>query len=137
MISIYPANEKEFKDNGEKILHPLKALIYKEDNGEYKIDIKDSLDNLKYYQEGLIIRTDTPWGKQGFRLTNPETNNNTITCRGNHLYFDTKRYIIVDSYVVDKNCNDAIDHLNNACDVETPFQFISDIPTINSYRCVR
>ena len=137
MISIYPANEKEFKDNGEKILHPLKALIYKEDNGEYRIDIKDSLDNLKYYQEGLIIRTDTPWGKQGFRLTNPEINNNTITCRGNHLYFDTKRYIIVDSYIVDKNCNDAIDHLNNACDVETPFQFISDIPTINSYRCVR
>ncbi len=137
MISIYPADEREFKDNGEKILHPLKALIYKEDNGEYRIDIKDSLDNLKYYQEGLIIRTDTPWGKQGFRLTNPEINNNTITCRGNHLYFDTKRYIIVDSYVVDKNCNDAIDHLNNACDVETPFQFISDISTINSYRCVR
>lgn len=137
MISIYPADEREFKDNGEKILHPLKALIYKEDNGEYRIDIKDSLDNLKYYQEGLIIRTDTPWGKQGFRLTNPEINNNTITCRGNHLCFDTKRYIIVDSYVVDKNCNDAIDHLNNACDVETPFQFISDISTINSYRCVR
>ena len=137
MISIYPANEREFNDNGEKILHPLKALIYKEDNGEYRIDIKDSLDNLKYYQEGLIIRTDTPWGKQGFRLTNHEINNNTITCRGNHLYFDTKRYIIVDSYVVDKNCNDAIDHLNNSCDVETPFQFISDISTINSYRCVR
>ena len=34
MISIYPADEREFKDNGEKILHPLKALIYKEDNGE-------------------------------------------------------------------------------------------------------
>ena len=45
--------------------------------------------------------------------------------------------MIVDSYVVDKNCNDALDHLNNACDIETPFTFISDISTINSYRCVR
>ncbi len=137
MISIYPSDELNFKDNGIKILHPLKALIYKEDNGDFRIDIKDTLDNLNYYQEGLIIRTDTPWGKQGFRLTNPEINNNIITCKGYHLYFDTKRYIIVDSYVVDKNCNDAIDHLNNACDVKTPFTLISDIPTVNSYRCVR
>ena len=137
MISIYPSDERSFKDNGVKILHPLKALIYKEDNGDYRIDVKDTIDNLKYYQEGLIIRTDTPWGKQGFRLTNPEINNNTITCKGYHLYFDTKRYIIVDSYVVDKNCNDAIDHLNNACDVKTPFTLISDISMVNSYRCVR
>ena len=137
MISIYPSDELNFKNNGIKILHPLKALIYKEDNGDFRIDIKDTLDNLNYYQEGLIIRTDTPWGKQGFRLTNPEINNNIITCKGYHLYFDTKRYIIVDSYVVDKNCNDAIDHLNNVCDVKTPFTLISDIPTVNSYRCVR
>ena len=137
MISIYPSDERSFKDNGVKILHLLKALIYKEDNGDYRIDVKDTIDNLKYYQEGLIIRTDTPWGKQGFRLTNPEINNNTITCKGYHLYFDTKRYIIVDSYVVDKNCNDAIDHLNNACDVKTPFTLISDISMVNSYRCVR
>lgn len=137
MISVYSSNEREFKTNGDKILHPIKAVVRKEDNGEYYINLKDTLDNLEYYQEGLIIRTDTPWGKQGFRLSNPEINNDKITCKGKHLYFDTSRYVIVDSYVVDKNCNDALDHLNNACDIKTPFNTISNIKTVNSYRCVR
>lgn len=137
MISVYPSNERNFSNNGDKILHPLKAIVRKEDNGEFYISLKDNLDNLKYYQEGLIVRTDTPWGKQGFRLSNPEINNDKVTCKGKHLYFDTSRYVIVDSYVVDKNCNDALDHLNMACDTPTPFHTISDINSINSYRCVR
>lgn len=137
MISVYPSTEKHFANNGLKVMHPLKAKVYKEDNGEFYIDIKDTIENLEYYAEGMIVRTDTPWGKQCFRLTNPEIDNDKIISKGYHLYFDTKRYVIVDSYVVDKNCNDALDHLNNACDIETPFTFISDISTINSYRCVR
>lgn len=137
MISIFQANEKLFASNGDKILHPTKATIRKEDNGEYYILLKDVIQNLQYYQEGLIVVSDTPWGRQGFRLTNPEINDDKISCKGYHLYFDTKRYLIVDSYVVDKNCNDALDHLNNACDVATPFTTISDINVVNSYRCVR
>lgn len=137
MISVYPSTEKHFANNGLKVMHPLKAKVYKEDNGEFYIDIKDTIENLEYYAEGMIVRTDTPWGKQCFRLTNPEIDKDKIISKGYHLYFDTKRYVIVDSYVVDKNCNDALDHLNNACDIETPFTFISDISTINSYRCVR
>lgn len=137
MISIYPATEKLFKDNGIKILKPLEAIVTKEDNGDYYIEVKDTIKNLEYYQAGLIIRVPTPWGYQGFRLTNPKIANKTLTCKGKHLYFDSENYLIKDSYVVDKNCNDALDHLNNACDVETPFTFISDISTISSYRCVR
>ena len=137
MISVYPSTEKEFANNGIKILKPLKAKIHKEDNGDYYIDLKDNLDNIDYYQSGMIIRANTPWGYQGFRLENPNINGNLITIRGKHLYFDSANYLIVDSYVVDKNCNDALDHLNNACDITTPFTFISDITRIASYRCVR
>lgn len=137
MISVYPSTERKFDNNGIKILHPLKAKVYKQDNGDFYLEIKDKIENIEYYQEGLIVRADTPWGKQGFRLTNPEIDKNNITCKGYHLYFDTSRYIIVDSYVVDKSCNDALDHLNKACDIETPFKTLSDISTTNSYRCVR
>ena len=45
--------------------------------------------------------------------------------------------MIADSYVVDKNCNDAMDHLNSATDNPSPFQTYSDIATVDSYRCVR
>ncbi len=137
MISIYPAGENIFNNNGIKILKPLKAIIRKEDNGEYYIDLKDTIDNIDYYQSGLIIRVKTPWGHQGFRLKNPNIDKNIITCKGKHLYFDTANYLIEDSYVVNKTCNDALDHLNSACDNETPFSFISDVTTVNSYRCVR
>ncbi len=137
MISCYPSTEKNFADNGIKILKPLYSKLRIEDNGDYYCDFKDSVDNLDYYQAGMIIRVKTPWGYQGFRLTNPEIENKTLKVRGYHLYFDSKNYLIRDAYVSSKNCNDALDHLNNACDETTPFTFISDISNIASYRCVR
>lgn len=137
MISVYDSTEKSFATNGIKILKPLKALIRKEDNGDYYLDLKDKIDFIDYYQAGLIIKVPTPWGYQAFRLTNPDIENNRITARAYHVYFDSQNYIIKDSYVVDKNCNDALDHLNMACDITSPFTTISDITTVNSYRCVR
>lgn len=137
MISVYPSNEKEFSDNGIKILKPLSAIITKEDNGDYYLELKDVISNLDYYQNGMIVRVPSPWGYQGFRLSNPKTTNKILTCKAKHLYFDSKNYVIADSYVVDKNCNDALDHLNRACDNTSPFHFISDIEKIASYRCVR
>lgn len=137
MISVYDSTEKSFATNGNKILHPRKALIRKEDNGDYHLDLKDKIDYLEYYQAGLIIRVPTPWGYQAFRLTNPNIENDSITVRAYHVYFDSKNYIIKDSYVVDKNCNDALDHLNMGCDTISPFTTISDVNSVNSYRCVR
>lgn len=137
MICVYPSDEKLFDNNGIKILHPLKALVRKEDNGDYYLDLKDTIDNIEYYQTGMIIRVNTPWGNQGFRLTNPKIDNKKLTCRAYHLYFDSANYLIEDSYVVDKNCNDALDHLNMATDIASPFTTLSDISAINSYRCVR
>ncbi len=137
MISVYPSTERLFEDNGIKILKPIKALIRKEDNGDYYLDIKDKVDYLEYYQAGMIIRASTPWGYQAFRLTNPDIDNNKVSARAYHVYFDSENYIIKDSFVVDKNCNDALDHLNNACDNPTPFTTISDVSNISSYRCVR
>lgn len=137
MISVYPPNESLFFDNGIKILSPKKAMIRKEDNGDYYLELVDSIENLDYYQSGFIIRVPTPWGKQGFRLSNPKINGNRLSIKAKHLCFDSANYIIKDSYVVDKNCNDALDHLNKNCDIPTPFTTISDISKINSYRCVR
>lgn len=137
MICVYEEEEKDFTTNGIKLLHPQKAVIYKEDNGKYYIELKDTIENLQYYQAGMIVKASSPWGYQCFRLTNPEVNNKKINVKGNHLYFDSKNYIIKDSYVVDKNCNDALDHLNSATDTQSPFNTISDILNINSFRCVR
>ncbi len=136
MIKVYDSNEKLFGNNGIKSLHPLFAEITKKDNGDYYLEIEDTLENIDYYQKGLIIRTDTPWLPQGFRCDNPVVKNNRISCKAWHLTYDSKNYIIKDSYSVDKNCNDALDHFNSNTDIESPFTTISDISKILSTRMV-
>ena len=137
MIKVFNANERVFTNNGEKILHPLKAVILKEDNGDYELELETRIEDKDYIINGKIIVCDTPWGEQGFRVYNPQKKNNKITCTCKHLFYDTTSYLIKDAYVVDKTCNDALDHLNMACDSTTPFVTLSNIQTINTYRCVR
>jgi phage minor structural protein len=137
MIKVFNANEKEFNSNGDKILHPLKAVILKEDNGDYELSIETRIEDKDYIVNDNILVCDTPWGAQGFRVYNPQKKNNKITCTCKHLFYDTASYLIEDANVVNKTCNDALDHLNNACDVKTPFTLLSDVGTPNSARVVR
>ena len=43
MIKLFKSTDTNFTSNGEKILHPLKAIVTKEDNGDYYLSIEDSL----------------------------------------------------------------------------------------------
>lgn len=137
MISVFAPQETLFADNGIKILKPLKAVIFKEDNGDYYLDLRDNLDYLEYYQSGNILWVKTPWGKQSFRIKNGSVENNKINIRAYHLFYDSENYILSDSYVVERNCNSALNHLNMTTDNPSPFNTISDVPSIHNYRCVR
>lgn len=137
MIRVYDSNERLFNHNGIKALHPLFAEITKIDNGDYCIELEDTLENIEYYQKGMIVLVDTVWGKQGFRCDNPIVKNNRISCKAWHLTYDAKNYLIKDSYAVDKNCNDALNHFNVATDIESPFKVASDITTLTSTRVIR
>lgn len=137
MIKVYESSERIFENNGLKIIHPLRADITKVDNGDYYVELQDTIDNLDYYQNGLIVRIPTPWGVQGFRMTNPLVENRRITVKAWHLTYDAENYAIEDAYAVDKNCNAALDHFNSNTDTPTPFETISDITLLNSTRAVR
>ena len=139
MISVYESNEKIFNHNGLKVLHPRKCDVFKEDNGDYYIELEDTIDNIDYYQANMIIKCPTPFpeGKQLFRIINPEIKNNYIYIKARHVYFDTSNYIILDNYIVDKNCNYALEHLNCNTDKLSPFTTSSNINTLSTYRCVR
>lgn len=129
MINVYDATEKLFNNNGIKTLHPLFAEITKVDNGDYFVELEDILENLDYYQKGLIVRLPTPWSDepQGFRCDNPIIKNNRISCKAWHLSYDSKNYIINSATATEKNCNDAINHYNDNTDTTSPFTVISDI----------
>lgn len=137
MIKIFGASDKVFSSNGDIVVQPVRANVHKEDNGSFYIDMETDLSYLNYLVEGNIIVANTPQGDQAFRITNTEKTRSKIKVKANHVFYDSYNYLIADSYVVDKSCNDALDHLNNATEPTSEFTTISDITTINSYRCVR
>ena len=137
MIKLFNSTDKLFSSNGDKIIIPTKAKIHKEDNGAYYLYLETGIEYVNDLIQGNIIVAPTPQGEQAFRLSNPEKTKSKLRVKANHVFYDTNNYLILDSYVVDKNCNDALDHLNSATDNLSPFTTLSNITNINSYRCVR
>lgn len=137
MLRIFSPTDKTYTTNGDKVIQPLKATVRKEDNDAYYLDLTCGTEYLPWLKSGNIIVADTPQGAQPFRILNPEITHTKITCKCNHIFYDSANYLIADSYVVDSTCNQALDHLNTATEPKSPFKTISDINTISSFRCVR
>lgn len=137
MIRLFSSDDKTFTTNGDIVIKPLKAKVHKEDNGSFYLDLETSLDYVDDLTANRIVVANTPQGSQAFRITNVEQTRKKISAKCHHVFYDSNNYLIADSYVVDRNCNDALDHLNNATDNTSPFTTVSDVTRINSFRCVR
>ena len=137
MIRLFDVTDKSYTTNGDIVLQPYKAVVRKEDNGDYYLDLELGIENAADITAGRIITANTPQGDQAFRVSNYEKTKSRVKLRANHVFYDAENYLIEDSYVVNKNCNDALDHLNNATEPTSPFTVLSDVGTVNSFRCVR
>lgn len=137
MLRVFSATDTDFSSNGDVVLKPIRAVLRKEDNGDYYIDLECGAEYADFLLNNKLIVADTPQGVQPFRITNPVKTGRKVTCRAWHIFYDTQGYVIADSNVVRKNCADALSQLNNASDPNSPFTTSSDITTISSYRCVR
>lgn len=116
---------------------PTKAKIHKEDNGNFYIDLEIPIRYSDFIKSGNIIVADTPQGAQAFRISDFTKKSTKISIRAWHVFYDSENYLIADSYVVNSNCNDALDHLNAATEPQSEFTTISDVQAIDSFRCVR
>lgn len=137
MIKCFGQADKEFSSNGDIVIKPFKALVHNGDNDDFYVELECSLEYLNYIKPNNIIVAKTPQGDQAFRIGNVKTTKTKIKATCPHLFYDANNYLIVDSYVVEKNCNQALDHLNQATDNESPFTTSSDVTHIDSFRCVR
>ena len=137
MIRAFGKTDRDFSSNGDIIVKATKAKLHKKDNGDYYIDIEAPLEYSDFLIYGNILAVDTPQGVQAFRVSNPSKKARKISTRAWHVFYDSKNYLIADSYVVDSNCNDALDHLNSATEPQSAFTTISDVTTVDSFRCVR
>ena len=137
MIKVFGATDKDFTSNGDCVIQPFKAKVHKADNGDYYLDFEAGIQYADYLVGGNIIVADTPQGEQPFRISDVEKKSTKITLKAWHVFYDSKNYLIADSYVVDSNCNVALDHLNSATEPQSAFTTFSDVQTVDSFRCVR
>lgn len=137
MIRVFSPSDTDFTSNGDAVVQATLAVVHKVDNGDFYLELQCGLEYIDYIKPKNIIVVPTPQGAQAFRIRLVETTRSKISAKAYHLFYDSENYLIADSYVVDKNCNDALDHLNNATDTQSPFITLSDVATVSSYRCVR
>lgn len=137
MIKLFGQSDKTYQSNGDLVIKALKAKVHKEDNGAFYFDLETGLEYVEELTEGRILVVNTPQGDQAFRVSNVKQTKHKLTTRARHVFYDSMNYLIQDSYVVDKDGNGALDHLNAATEPSSPFTTISDVTTINSFRCVR
>ena len=139
MIKIFSPTDKVFNSNGDAVVNATRAVIHKVDNGDYYIELECGLDYIDYIKPNNLIVAPTPKdGYQAFRIQAPvETTRTKIRVKAWHVYYDSENYLIADTFIVDKNCNAALDQLNEHTDNPSPFTTLSDVQTIRSFRCVR
>ena len=137
MIKLFKSTDKIFNSNGDKIIKASKAKVHKEDNGDFYLELECPLIYVDDIIEDAILVVNLPQGEQAFRVTNVSKTKSKISTKCWHVFYDSKNYLIKDSYVVDKDCADAMEHLNLATEPASPFKTYSDITSVGSYRCVR
>lgn len=132
MVYYYPPDAKSFLNNGLGVVNATYAVISKVDNGDYALDIECPISEADKLTEGYILGVDTPWGRQGFRVSSPEKTERKIKARCWHVYYDSKNYLIYSVYIDALNTNAALDAVNSATDVASPFSFTSDVAVTNT-----
>ena len=138
MIKIFSPTDTDFSSNGDIVVQATRAVVHKTDNGDYYLELECGLEYEPYIQPNNLVVVPTPQGEQAFRLeASIEKTGYKISAKAWHVYYDTENYLIADTYIVNRTCEDALNRLNNAVDNPSPFTTSSDVQTIDSFRCVR
>ena len=137
MIKLFGQTDQTFTSNGDVVILPLRAVVHKEDNGDFYLDLTTSLRYVNDLTEGRIIIAPTPQGEQAFRVGNVVKTKNKLTTKCWHVFYDTENYLILDSRAVNKNLNDALDQFNSATVPASPFTTLSDVTTLSTLYVVR
>ena len=114
MIKLFNSTDLTFDSNGDKIINATKAIVHKEDNGDFYLDFECDLSYINDIVENNILVANTPQGDQAFRIGNVSKTKYKISTKAKHVFYDSQNYLIADSYVVDKDCAGAMYHLLGA-----------------------
>lgn len=137
MIRVFGATDKVFTSNGDVVLQPVKAVVHKEENGDYYLLLETGLEYSDYIVEDNIVVAPTPSGEQAFRISNVTKTPKKITTKAWHVFYDSKNYLVAYSKVEAKTGSQALTQVNNATDPTSEFATTSDIISINDFTFTR
>lgn len=137
MIRVFQSTDKNYTSNGDIVINPTKCRVKNADNGDFVLEMTCGTQYNDFLQPNNIIVAPTPAGDQAFRIRNITKRENKLEIKAPHVYYDGDNYLIADSYAVDKTCQEALDHFNAATDTQSPFLMVSDVETVETFRCVR
>lgn len=84
MIRVFKGADTVFTSNGDKIIKPIDAIIYKSTEEEY-LELEAPLKYAEFLIQDNILVVDTPTGKRGYRIHNPEVSK-TISIKALLIY---------------------------------------------------
>ena len=90
MIKLFNTTDNLFDSNGDKIIIPTRAIIHKEDNGAYYLDLEADLSYIDDLTPNKILVANAPQGYQAFRITSVNKTRKKITLKAYHLFYDSK-----------------------------------------------
>lgn len=135
MIKVFGVSDTTFNNNGDVVIRPIKARVHKKDNSDYYLELETGLEFLDFITQGRIVIANTPTGEQAFRIGNVKKTRNKVSTRCNHVFFDSKNYLIKSATVTEADCDTALDILNNATEPQSAFTTLSDVIGNNNYTC--
>lgn len=90
MIRSFKGTDTDFASNGDKIIQPIEAVIYKNAEEEY-LELKTTIDYKDYLVQDNVLVVDTQNGKKGYRIHNPEIDT-TISIKAWLIYQENTPY---------------------------------------------
>ena len=81
MLRVFSPSDTDFTSNGDVVIQSTLAVVHKEDNGDYYLELQCGLEYADYVKAENIIVAPTPQGVQPFRVKNVEKTRTKITVK--------------------------------------------------------
>ena len=141
MIRIFDERETDFSHDGIEILDDItiSCISEREINGTWFLNAEFLRDEDKStsIENRRILKVPTAINEQLFRIVSMKVTKSKIMVYAEHIFFDNRYNFIADTYVVQKDGNNALQQIIGACQYKNNFRGLSTIPTIASTRLVR
>lgn len=100
MIQIYSPGNRNYKRNGNAVLHPTSCDLEMNLKGDWQLSLENPADeNMNLITKEAVIKCDTPIGKdQRFRIYDYEKSDDGVSAKARPVFFDAAK----DAFILDK-----------------------------------